>query len=490
MSLRAHRFDFRLASFSFAALIGALASPLAHADILGIQNNASVYRINEATGTSTLLSNNPTFAANAMARNSAGVYYTAGGLGNSRLNTINPATGMLTEGPFISLNDDVRGLAFSPADVLYVTSAVASTSANLYTMDVSTGAMTLIAPVGPMQALTFSASGTLYGWSGILGLVTIDPTTGAVTDVDASVGSAQNIQTLAFSPGGVLYAGSPDLYTVSLATGELTLVAPISPLDQLRGMEFVDGGPPAPGVALAPSPLAFGNQVINTTSTSQAGTLTNVGSATLTIASIAASGDFAQTNSCGASLAPAASCVISVTFTPTALGARSGSLSVASNAATSPNLVALSGTGTSAPTGAVASLAPTSLTFGTQQIGTTSPAQLLTLQNTGDATLTIAGIVVSGDFAQTTTCGATLAPGASCAINVTFTPTVAGPRTGSVVVTSDGAGSPSTAALSGTGTDGTAAAVPLPTLSQWSLILLGVLLGAVALNQGRARTRP
>lgn len=239
MQRRAQDIDIKLAACWLAAAMGVLGAPLARGDILGIQSNASVYSINETTGASTLRSNNPTFAANAMAKNSVGTYYTAGGLGNSLLNTINPTTGVITAGLFISGNDDVRGLAFSPGDVLYATIAGGSPSSSLYTINVSTGATTLIAAVGPMQALTFSASGTLYGWSSLLGLVTIDPATGGVTDVDPSVGSAEGIQTLAFSPGGVLYAGSPDLYIVDVTTGELTLVAPITPVNNLRGMEFM-----------------------------------------------------------------------------------------------------------------------------------------------------------------------------------------------------------------------------------------------------------
>lgn len=467
-------------------------APAVHGAILGIQANASVYSIDETTGVATLLSNNPTFAANAMSRNSAGVYYTAGGLGNGGLSTINPTTGVLTAGPDITPNDDVRGLAFSPSDVLYATIASGGgSSANLYTINVSTGATTLIGAVGIMQGLTFSSSGTLYGWSNVIGLVTIDPTTGVVTDVNPSVGSADNIQTLAFSPGGVLYGGSQAvLYTINTSTGEPTVAAVFSPIDDLRGMEFLTGAPPAPGVSLTPSPVAFGNQVLSTTSAAQVVTLQNIGTATLSITGLSTTGDFAQTNTCGATLAVAASCTISVTFTPTALGARVGNVSVTSNAASSPNLVPLSGTGISAPVGPVASLTPASVGFGTQQTGTTSPVQVLTLQNTGGAILTIAGIAATGDFAQVNTCGPTLAPAASCTINVTFTPTAQGERFGALTVTSDGAGSPNSAVLFGEGAIGPAAAFePIPTLSEWGLILLSMLVALAALGQRRIRSR-
>ena len=268
---------------ALAALAAALFAfvGIAHAAILGVQFNGSVYSINETTAVPTLLSNNGTFSANAMTRTSTGTYYVAGGLGTSTLNTVNSTTGVMTAGPVITPNDDVRGLAASPTDVIYATAATGGgAGASLYTINPATGAGTLIAAVGPMQGLTFSTAGTLYGWSNTLGLVTIDPTTGAVTDVNPAIGSTVNIQTLAFSPGGVLYAGSqPDLYTVDVATGALTLVGNLTPVNDLRGMEFVSGGPPAPGVSLTPSPLGFGNQVVATTSAPQGLTLQNIGTA-------------------------------------------------------------------------------------------------------------------------------------------------------------------------------------------------------------------
>jgi hypothetical protein len=470
------------------------AASAAHAAILGIQNNASVYTINEATGAATLLQNNPTFAANAMTRTSTGVYYVAGGLGNGGLNTVNPVTGQVTAGPNITPNDDVRGLAASPTDVIYATIASGGGSnASLYTINAGTGASTLIGAVGVMQALTFSSAGTLYGWSNLIGLVTIDPATAAVTDVNPSVGSADNIQTLAFSSGGVLYAGGQtNLYTVDVTTGVLTLVGSLAPVTDLRGMEFLSTAPPAPGVSLTPSPLAFGNQVISTASAAQVLTLQNIGTAALNITSIAASGDFAQTNGCPGSLAPAATCTINVTFTPTALGLRNGAITVVSNAASSPNTVPLSGTGVAAPTGPAASLSPPTLTFASQVVGTSSAAQALTLTNVGGSTLTIASIAVSGDFSQANGCAATLAAGASCTINVTFTPTLIGPRSGAVTVTSNGTGSPNTAGLNGTGVAAPGPPPPsavIPTLSEWGLVLLVMLVALFGLRQRRFASR-
>jgi hypothetical protein len=235
------------------------------------------------------------------------------------------------------------------------------------------------------------------------------------------------------------------------------------------------GVTPAPAVSLSPASLGFGQQRVGTTSAEQNVTLTNSGTAALTIASIgltgANAGDFAQVGDCPlgpATLAPGASCTISVTFGPTATGSRTAGLSVTDDAAGSPHAVALSGTGT-AP--AVA-LTPPSLNFGNQVIGTTSAAQNATLQNTGSAPLVISSIALTGtdaaDFVQLSNCPlspATLAPGSSCSISVTFTPSAAGSRSAGIAVTDDSAGSPHSVALSGTGV----AAAPAVSLSPTSI---------------------
>jgi hypothetical protein len=98
-----------------------------------------------------------------------------------------------------------------------------------------------------------------------------------------------------------------------------------------------------------------------------------------------------------------------------------------------------------------ASLTPASLAYGTRTIGTTSGAQTVTLANGGTGSLAIRSIDIAGDYAFASACPATLAPGASCTIDVTFSPLVAGSRPGSLSVSHNAAGSPSTVALDGTG---------------------------------------
>jgi hypothetical protein len=107
--------------------------------------------------------------------------------------------------------------------------------------------------------------------------------------------------------------------------------------------------PPAPVVTLSPFSLLFGQLTMGASSKPQTVALSNTGNASLSISSISITGsnagDFAQSNSCGATLAAGANCPIKVTFTPTLTGARTASLSVTDNASNSPQNLSLSGTG-------------------------------------------------------------------------------------------------------------------------------------------------
>ena len=105
-----------------------------------------------------------------------------------------------------------------------------------------------------------------------------------------------------------------------------------------------------PAVALSPSSLSFSGQAIRTTSAPQGITLTNTGSASLNVASISVQGDFAQDNTCNTTIQAGHNCEISVTFTPTVTGTRSGVVTIADNAVNSPQKVSLSGSGTIATT--------------------------------------------------------------------------------------------------------------------------------------------
>jgi hypothetical protein len=125
-------------------------------------------------------------------------------------------------------------------------------------------------------------------------------------------------------------------------------------------------------------------------------------------------------------------------------------LTISDNASDSPQTIALSGTGVNAVT-----LSVSKLTFASRTVGTTSSPLSVTLGNNLTTSLAITSISLVGDFAQTNTCGSSVAAGTRCTISITFTPTVVGSRTGTLTVTDSGNNSPQTVSLSGTGsTDG------------------------------------
>jgi len=379
-------------------------------------------------------------------------------------------------------------------------------------------------------------------------------------------GSAITSYTVTSSPGGITASGLASPITVSGLTNGTTYTFTVT------ATNAIDTGPASsasnaitptvPTLSLTPASLTFAARPVSTTSPAQTVTLSNPGAGSITLSSITASGDFAATNNCPASVASGGSCTINVIFTPLAAGARSGTLSVASTATGSPHLVALAGTGqtvpgapiigtasagnaqasvaftppasnggstimgyvatsspggfsgtgsaspitvtglangtaytftvtavnalgvgpASAPSNAVTpvalaaglTLTPSSLTFASRTISTTSPAQTVTLTNTGTAPLAISSITVNGDFAFTSACATALAPGATCTLSVTFTPLTAGARAGAVTIASNAAGSPHSVALSGNGQFAVAAVLQVdPTVGAFAPQELG-----------------
>jgi phospholipase C len=192
-----------------------------------------------------------------------------------------------------------------------------------------------------------------------------------------------------------------------------------------------------------------GNTVIGIPSAPKVVTLTNTGTGNLTVSNIQAVADFSQTNDCGSRVTPGATCSINITFTPTTSGPREGALYVETSDPASPEMLYLVGTGTGV------TYLPASLKFATQAVGTTSAAKPVTMTLTSHASsqLAIGTFTPSGDFAETNTCGTSLAPGTSCTIDVTFTPTATGTRTGTIVITNSDFTSAQTIQLSGTGAE-------------------------------------
>ena len=236
-----------------------------------------------------------------------------------------------------------------------------------------------------------------------------------------------------------------------------------------------------PVVGLSPSVLSFGGQLINSTSGAKTAILTNGGGAPLNISSIVASGDYSVSHNCPVSpstLAAGSSCSITVTFTPTVPGLVPGEVTITDNAGGSPHLVNLTGTGLTPIT-----FSPASLSFGTLNVGTTSAPKTVTISNNLTTTLTI-GFGTSGDYSAvasgTTPCASTLAAKTSCAISVSFRPTMSGVVNGAVTVKYSGSFSPVEVTLLGTGNGGSTA--PL-SFSPASLTFMNIPVGTTSAGQ-------
>ncbi|MBA3913147.1 MAG: VCBS repeat-containing protein, partial [Acidobacteriales bacterium] len=203
-------------------------------------------------------------------------------------------------------------------------------------------------------------------------------------------------------------------------------------------------------LAFSPQTINFGTLAIGQPSSPQPVTATNAGSAVISNLNVTSTGDFSETDTCPATLAIGASCTSQVTFTATQSGLRTGSLSFTDNAPSSPQNVALQGTGG----GPGATLSQTQLTFPNTLIGMTSVKQVVNLTNTGSSNLTITSIASnSSQFSQTNTCPTTLLVNATCTITVTFKPTQTGQLTGAIVVTDNAFNSPQSVNLTGVGTE-------------------------------------
>lgn len=203
---------------------------------------------------------------------------------------------------------------------------------------------------------------------------------------------------------------------------------------------------------VSPTSLSFAAQIINTTSTAKLIRLDNTGSAQMTVSAFQLTGDYAiQTNYCTNGVKPGTHCDIYMTFTPTAIGTRVGALTIVSNAVNSPQVVNLTGTGIAG--GAVGAVSPTSLTFPSQLINTTSATQHVRLSNTGTAQMTVSSFQLSGDYAiKTNYCTSGVKPATGCDMYLTFTPKGAGTRAGKLSIVSNASNSPQTVNLSGLGT--------------------------------------
>ena len=314
----------------------------------------------------------------------------------------------------------VTTASVTPASLTFGNQAVGTTSASQQLLVVNSGSL-------PLQVSSLAVTGD-FTESDTCSGQTVAPGSACVIEVSFA-------PTIIGADTGLL-----TLYA-NLSSGQITV--PLS-----------GAGIQGAAIALTPTSLCFQATLIGqTTSQScestgtptqngqtvqpgQAIVIANTGGATASITSITLTGDFAfVANTCGKSLTaantPGDSCTVSITFTPTASGSRSGALTIVDSAGTQS--AQLIGTGMSPPTDL---LSPLSLTFNSQTIGTESSSQKITLSNSGDeAVQDIAVQSSSTDFVAANNCGSTLAGHSSCAILVSFLPSITGTDTGALTVT-------------------------------------------------------
>jgi hypothetical protein len=205
---------------------------------------------------------------------------------------------------------------------------------------------------------------------------------------------------------------------------QLGLCFAVIVLAGLGGLSSEAGGPP---VVLSASSVSFIAQIVNTTSSAKQITLKNRQSVPLTFGSVSITGDFAQINNCPSApgtLASGASCTFSVTFTPTALGTRTGKLVISDDASSSPQSVSLSGPGT------LSGLSGITVTPGSAAINKGSPQQFtatgtfssgvtsnITNVVTWTSSNTVVAMVSSTGLASGLSAGNTTIQASSAAIN-------------------------------------------------------------------------
>jgi hypothetical protein len=392
--------------------------------------------------------------------------------------TIGTDAGSLTIESDAATGPDIIDLSGHAAPVGVASSANA---APLATFALSQSSLTLpqtaVGDISATQAITLTNTGTV------------------TLHVASTFSSADfNVHTTCATviPGGtctVAVSASPQSPGTHLASLEIAS-------DSSTSLEFVSlissGAPPA--LAFSPSSLNFGPLLVGSTTTLPL-QVTNTSSNAVSFTSVAVTGDYTTAGSCpanGGSLSPNSACTVLVTFAPVASGARPGAVSITSSASTNPLSITLSGTGTIAQL----VLNPTSLAFGNVALGSTFSLPL-TLTNTGTVTITGLNLSLSGDYTLGTACPQTsLAPGATCTVQIVFTPSALGPRSASLTAVSSDPGSPASIPLTGTGvappnitltvSGGSSATVSitsgLPATYQLQLTPVGGFTGMVALT--------
>lgn len=441
-----------------------------------LSNNVSAYTIDAASGALMPVAGSP-FAAgngpNAVAVNIKGIFaYVANqnfpaDSGSISGYTINATSGALTTvvGAPFGADGEPFGLAIDPTGKFAFVTNVFSNSVSAYTINATNGVLTPVAGSpfgtggGEPEGVAVDPTGKFVyvpnSESNSVSAFTINATSGALTPVAGSpfaTGTTpQGVMNMAFDPNGrfayVTNQNSSNVsaYSIDATSGALTPVA---------GSPFAAGAGPS-SVAVDPTGKfayvtnAGSDNISAFTINATSGVLTPTTGSPFATGSepegvaVNPTGEFAYvTNAASDSISAftvdvTSGALTSVAGSPFATG--STPLGIAIAVASQNNQPA-------------ANLSPGALTFTSQIIGSTSPAQSLMVTNTGTGTLTITNIVITGDFNQVSdTCTSPVAPEASCSVGITFTPTTLGARAGNLSITDNAAGSPQTVSLTGAG---------------------------------------
>ncbi|MDP3295251.1 MAG: choice-of-anchor D domain-containing protein [Nevskia sp.] len=245
--------------------------------------------------------------------------------------------------------------------------------------------------------------------------------------------------------------GRPDLLVANIDSNTVSVLLnrlyPVTVSGNEATATIVNDDAP---LQVSPGQLNFGNQTVNTASAAKVVTLSNAGGTPLSISSITTTGNFRHTTTCGASLAPSGRCTISIVFSPTAAGTRTGSTRIISNAVSSPDLINLSGTGRSPMPGIMTNIS--SFNFGSIKVGKTSVERALTITSSGTGPLEIRSISLSGDYTGSHNCPRVLNAGRTCTLTGRFKPKAKGSRPGKITITTDAPGGTTVITLAGNGT--------------------------------------
>jgi Abnormal spindle-like microcephaly-assoc'd, ASPM-SPD-2-Hydin len=208
----------------------------------------------------------------------------------------------------------------------------------------------------------------------------------------------------------------------------------------------------AGALSFSKNTLGMGNIVVGTTGATQTVSVKNSSKTAVNITSVVVSGGYNNvtvSGECGGTLAAAAQCNVGVSFSPKYPGTIYGSVTLSDDAGVSPQMISLTGVGILPVT-----LTPATLTFALQAVGTKSATQTVTLTNNQSTTVTLTGVVASGDYtvmtAGTNPCGSSVAANGQCNLGVAFSPTVAGTIAGALTVSHSAGTSPQEVTLSGT----------------------------------------